>query len=86
VADGWCWFVLREEYYWLVAGGWFVLREKYCWRVADKPSEAVGHVLLPACARDQWPAGFPSSIHPSEWGYEKANLVPHPTKEKGETK
>jgi hypothetical protein len=20
VADGWCWFVLREEYYWLVAG------------------------------------------------------------------
>jgi hypothetical protein len=32
------------------------------------------------------PAGFPSSIHPSEWGYEKANLVPHPTKEKGETK
>jgi hypothetical protein len=21
VADGWCWFVLREKYYWLVAGG-----------------------------------------------------------------
>jgi hypothetical protein len=39
VADGWCWFVLREEYCWLVAGGWFVLREKYCWLVADKPSE-----------------------------------------------
>jgi hypothetical protein len=39
VADGWCWFVLREKYYWLVAGGWFVLREKYCWLVADKPSE-----------------------------------------------
>jgi hypothetical protein len=38
VADGWCWFVLREEY-WLVAGGWFVLREKYCWLVTDKPSE-----------------------------------------------
>jgi hypothetical protein len=33
VADGWCWFVLREEYCWLVAGGWFVLREKYCWLV-----------------------------------------------------
>jgi hypothetical protein len=31
VADGWCWFVLREEYCWLVADGWFVLREKYCW-------------------------------------------------------
>jgi hypothetical protein len=39
VADGWCWFVPREKYGWLVAGGWFVLREKYCWLVADKPSE-----------------------------------------------
>jgi hypothetical protein len=39
VADGWCWFVLREKYCWLVAGGWFVLREKYCWLVADQPSE-----------------------------------------------
>jgi hypothetical protein len=39
VADGWCWFFLREEYCWLIAGGWFVLREKYCWLVADKPSE-----------------------------------------------
>jgi hypothetical protein len=39
VADGWCWFVLREEYCWLVVGGWFVLREKYCWLVANKPSE-----------------------------------------------
>jgi hypothetical protein len=38
-SDGWCWFVLREKYCWLVAGGWFVLREKYCWLVADKPSE-----------------------------------------------
>jgi hypothetical protein len=27
VADGWCWFVLREEYCWLVAGGWFVERK-----------------------------------------------------------
>jgi hypothetical protein len=39
VANGWCWFVLREENCWLVAGGWFVVREKYCWLVADKPSE-----------------------------------------------
>jgi hypothetical protein len=39
VADGWCWFYLREKYCWLVAGGWFVLREKYCWMVADKPNE-----------------------------------------------
>jgi hypothetical protein len=37
VPDGWCWFVLREEYCWLVAGGWFVVREKYCSLVADKP-------------------------------------------------
>jgi hypothetical protein len=27
VADGWCWFVLREKYCWLVAGGWFVLEK-----------------------------------------------------------
>jgi hypothetical protein len=27
VDDGWCWFVLREEYCWLVAGGWFVVRK-----------------------------------------------------------
>jgi hypothetical protein len=32
-------YILREEYCWLVAGGWFVLREKYCWLVADKPNE-----------------------------------------------
>jgi hypothetical protein len=38
VADGWCWFVMREEYCWPVAGDWFVLREKYCYLVADKPS------------------------------------------------
>jgi hypothetical protein len=31
VADGWCWFVLRE---------------KYCWLVADKPSEQGEHLLL----------------------------------------
>jgi hypothetical protein len=39
VDDGWGWFILREEYRWLVAGGWFVVSEKYCWLVADKPSE-----------------------------------------------
>jgi hypothetical protein len=39
VADGWCWFVLREEYCCLVAGGCFIMREKYCWLVGDKPSE-----------------------------------------------
>jgi hypothetical protein len=39
VADGWCWFVLREKYCWLVVDDWFVMREKYCWLVADKTSE-----------------------------------------------
>jgi hypothetical protein len=39
VDDGWCWFVLREKYCWLVGNGWFILREKYCWLVADKPNE-----------------------------------------------
>jgi hypothetical protein len=43
VADGWCWFVLREEYCWLVADDWFVLREKYCCLVADKPSGQGGN-------------------------------------------
>jgi hypothetical protein len=28
VADGWCWFVLREEYCWLVASGWFCSERK----------------------------------------------------------
>jgi hypothetical protein len=52
VPDGWCWFVLREEYCWLVAGGWFVLREKYCWLVADKPSEQAVCLLLAQCTRN----------------------------------
>jgi hypothetical protein len=39
VADGWCWFVLREKYCGLVADVWFVVREKYCRLVADKPNE-----------------------------------------------
>jgi hypothetical protein len=51
VADDWCWFVLREEYCWLVAGGWFVLREKYYWLVADKPSEQL--VSINSCTNDR---------------------------------
>jgi hypothetical protein len=31
MADGWCWFVLRKKYCWLVTGSWFVVREKYWW-------------------------------------------------------
>jgi hypothetical protein len=27
VDDGWCWFVLREEYCWLVAGGWWLISQ-----------------------------------------------------------
>jgi hypothetical protein len=46
VADGWCWFVLREKYCCLVAGGWSVLREKYRWLVSDKPSEQGKEVSL----------------------------------------
>jgi hypothetical protein len=46
VADGRCWFVLREKYCWLIVDGWFVLREKYCWLVADKPSEQAEWLLL----------------------------------------
>jgi hypothetical protein len=55
VADDWCWFVLREEYCWLVAGGWFVLREKYCWLVADKPSEQAV-CSLPSTGGNGWRA------------------------------
>jgi hypothetical protein len=39
LADGWCWFILRKKYCWLVGDGWFVVREKHCWLVADKSSE-----------------------------------------------
>jgi hypothetical protein len=39
VADGWCWFIVRDKYCWLVASGWFVMREKYCWLVAHKPNQ-----------------------------------------------
>jgi hypothetical protein len=29
VADGWCWFVLKEEYCWLVAAGcWWLIRSE----------------------------------------------------------
>jgi hypothetical protein len=46
VADGWCWFVLREKYCRLVPDGWFALREKYYWLVADKPSEQGENLVL----------------------------------------
>jgi hypothetical protein len=43
-SSGWYWFVPREQYCWLVAGGWFVLREKYCWLMADKSDEHVANL------------------------------------------
>jgi hypothetical protein len=46
VADGWCWFVLREKYGWPIVGGWFILREKYRWLVADKPNEQAHNLLM----------------------------------------
>jgi hypothetical protein len=58
VADGWCWFVLREEYCWLVAGGWFVLREKYCWLVADKPSEQASDPKKVECGRQRFISNY----------------------------
>jgi len=34
VADGCCWFVIREQYCWLAGGWcWFSMREQYCWLV-----------------------------------------------------
>jgi hypothetical protein len=59
VADGWCWFVLREEYCWLVAVGWFVLREKYRWLVADKPSEQAARRMIVAVG------GYPKNLDDS---------------------
>jgi hypothetical protein len=59
VADGWCWFVLREKYCWLVAGGWFVVREKYCWLVADKPSEQACIEVLENVLNSNLVASFP---------------------------
>jgi hypothetical protein len=61
-ADGWCWFVLREEYCWLVAGGWFVVREKYRWLVADKPSEQGMSNFKMAHVRRISSSGTPDSI------------------------
>jgi hypothetical protein len=50
LVGGWCSFVLREKYCWLIASGWFVLREKYCWLVADKPNEQGGCEPCGGCA------------------------------------
>jgi hypothetical protein len=68
VTDGWCWFVLREEYCWLVAGGWFDVREKYCWLVADKPSEQGEHcksATAKTTAASSAAYGYPSDPVPA---------------------
>jgi hypothetical protein len=76
VADGWCWFALREEYCWLVAGGWFVVREKYCWLVADKPSEQDGHVLSLKLSILQ-PTLVVFLAGPSTYMYHRQSLQPY---------
>jgi hypothetical protein len=86
VADGWCWFVLREEYCWLVADDWFVLREKYCWLVADKPSEqsvAVYQFIQSACRSGAKNLGFflarveGTCMHASIWRSPQAKKLPN---------
>jgi hypothetical protein len=42
VVSGWCSFVLRKNYRWLVAGGRFILREKCCCLVVDKADKQSG--------------------------------------------
>jgi hypothetical protein len=44
VADGWCWFVLRKEYCWLVAGCWWLVCSERKILVADKPSEQAANL------------------------------------------
>jgi hypothetical protein len=51
VADGWCWFVLREKYYWLVAGllwekstaGWWLISQ------ANRAIDCAQHMEFCTC-------------------------------------
>jgi hypothetical protein len=65
VADGWCWFLLREEHCWLIAGGWFGVREKYCWLVADKKEHGADPTEAAAGPGAPWPARATCSGRPS---------------------
>jgi hypothetical protein len=70
VADGWCWFVLREKYCWLVPDDWFILREKYCWLGTDKPNEQSG------CACRAVPAHVPGEPpHKASKSHRPPNIV-----------
>jgi hypothetical protein len=64
LAGGWCWFVLREKYCWLIADGWFLLREKYCWLVADKPSEHGENCKLSNSSSDVAPHSHRNELSP----------------------
>jgi hypothetical protein len=88
LAGGWCWFVLRENYCWLVAGGWFVLREKYCWLVADKPNEqkTLHHpeklqirIVIGIYDRlEMGGEGSPAFVQQGMWSEEQKNPSPQP--------
>jgi hypothetical protein len=67
VADGWCWFVVREKYCRLVAGGWFVLREKYWWLISRTNRlnlQQLLHMLLDLQNEEQTSTVAPSSNPP----------------------
>jgi hypothetical protein len=73
LAGGCCWFVLKEEYCWLVAGGWFILREEYCWLVTDKPSEQAVSFFSPSWCRS-WPCASALPFKELHLGLGKAKL------------
>jgi len=43
LADGWCWFAVREKYCWLASGWcWFGVREKHCcWLLTERKGTIV---------------------------------------------
>jgi hypothetical protein len=58
VIDGWCWFVMREKYCWLITSGWFVLRENTAgWWLISQANRALAGALS---AAEQW-SSSPSS-------------------------
>jgi hypothetical protein len=52
VADGWCWFVVREKYYWLVGGWWLVLNwcERKALLTGWEPASRTRPLFLPNVA------------------------------------
>jgi hypothetical protein len=56
VADGRCWFVRREKYCWLIAGGWFLPREGY--GVSQTFADRGGHTHALHCPCFSRPASL----------------------------